>query len=624
MAKIRRIIRKLKPPQFQPLDERLWPVIVALVLLGGFTMGALLAYLRFDDPRWYANALTWLVVALLVTGGAAAALTWVDNRTFRRSLQLAILLGLLFHVVLLVTSLETEIFGRVMQVFLARNDLTEKRQPVTVPDYVQPTRHSRIRQDFTRPVESETPQPNPEPETVQRQPAEPETTPPEPQPTPVPEPEQTVQPAVVKQPQPQEHAPRLSEQASLLSRRMSSARTTPATAAADVAQQPPSPARPTPANLQAQDSGLERRETQAQVARQAAPQEPATNIEQPATNIARRTPQQAPQAQSTATPTLERQIANPIQVPRTEVDLADAPSVARQTRPNEIQPQTTAALRQATASPDRTPPPAEPTPDVRSAAAQEPQRRQQRTEQRPELAQTPVSMPNQRTRATTRPELATAASQVSPANAPTPARTEPAPVDAVVTAVPRARTETPLAQRTVADNLPVESQPSAVQIARQPARPLPVPLPPTEAAETETPRRQTPRRTLAASSLAEVSRPAPVANDSRAEGPQPNATTAAKQAAADAQVARSVAEPPSAAPAAAPPTAAIATPTRPPQAPAAPQVAQAETPTPARRAPSPLRLAAPLAAEAVAAAAPATATGAEVAQPRPPQLSLPR
>ena len=130
MAKIRRIIRKLKPPQFQPLDERLWPVIVALVLLGGFTMGALLAYLRFDDPRWYANALTWLVVALLVTGGAAAALTLVDNRTFRRSMQLAILLGLLFHAVLLVTSIETEIFGRVMQVFLARNDLTERRQPV--------------------------------------------------------------------------------------------------------------------------------------------------------------------------------------------------------------------------------------------------------------------------------------------------------------------------------------------------------------------------------------------------------------------------------------------------------------------------------------------------------------
>ena len=80
MAKIRRIIRKLKPPQYRPIDEQLWPVIVALVVLGGFTLGSLLAYLRFDDPRWYANALTWLVVAALLFGGAAVALTLVDNR----------------------------------------------------------------------------------------------------------------------------------------------------------------------------------------------------------------------------------------------------------------------------------------------------------------------------------------------------------------------------------------------------------------------------------------------------------------------------------------------------------------------------------------------------------------
>ena len=118
MAKIRRIIRKLKPPQYQPIDEQLWPVIVALVVLGGFTMGSLLAYLRFDDPRWYANSLTWLVVAALLFGGAAVALTLVDNRAFRRSMQLAILLGLLLHAVLLVVSLELNVFGRFMQPFL--------------------------------------------------------------------------------------------------------------------------------------------------------------------------------------------------------------------------------------------------------------------------------------------------------------------------------------------------------------------------------------------------------------------------------------------------------------------------------------------------------------------------
>ena len=161
MAKIRRIIRKLKPPQYQPIDEQLWPVIVALVVLGGFTLGSLLAYLRFDDPRWYANAVTWLVVAALLFGGAAVALTLVDNRAFRRSMQLAILLGLLLHAVLLVVSLELNVFGRFIQPFLARHDLTEKRQAVTIPDYVQPTRQNRTRQDFERPVPTETPQPSP-------------------------------------------------------------------------------------------------------------------------------------------------------------------------------------------------------------------------------------------------------------------------------------------------------------------------------------------------------------------------------------------------------------------------------------------------------------------------------
>ena len=89
MAKLRRIIRKLKPPQYQPIDEQLWPVIVALVVLGGFTVGALLAYLRFDDPRWYANAITWLVVALLVTGGAAAAPPVISRATTSQVIALA-------------------------------------------------------------------------------------------------------------------------------------------------------------------------------------------------------------------------------------------------------------------------------------------------------------------------------------------------------------------------------------------------------------------------------------------------------------------------------------------------------------------------------------------------------
>ena len=62
MAKIRRIIRKLETPHDASLDEQAWPVNVALVLLGAFSLGASLAYLRFDDARPWANAFTWLLV----------------------------------------------------------------------------------------------------------------------------------------------------------------------------------------------------------------------------------------------------------------------------------------------------------------------------------------------------------------------------------------------------------------------------------------------------------------------------------------------------------------------------------------------------------------------------------
>ena len=195
MAKIRRIIRKLRPPRYQPIDEQLWPVIVALLLLGGFTLGAVLAYLRFDDPRWYANALTWLIIALLLTGGATVALTLVDNRAFRRSMQLAILLGLLFHVILLVVSFELTIFGRIYDLIVAKSDMTENRQPTVVPEYFQSARRPQPRRELERPVETETPEPPPD---EQRPPeTQPEERAPELQPTPVPEPEQTATPTLV-------------------------------------------------------------------------------------------------------------------------------------------------------------------------------------------------------------------------------------------------------------------------------------------------------------------------------------------------------------------------------------------------------------------------------------------
>ena len=55
MAKIRRIIRKTKPPTESPVDEQMWPIILALFVLGGFMAGTVLAYEFFvsaDGAKW--------------------------------------------------------------------------------------------------------------------------------------------------------------------------------------------------------------------------------------------------------------------------------------------------------------------------------------------------------------------------------------------------------------------------------------------------------------------------------------------------------------------------------------------------------------------------------------------
>ena len=44
MANIRRVVRKVPPSAAHYFDEQLWPIYIALVVLGGFLMGVTLAY----------------------------------------------------------------------------------------------------------------------------------------------------------------------------------------------------------------------------------------------------------------------------------------------------------------------------------------------------------------------------------------------------------------------------------------------------------------------------------------------------------------------------------------------------------------------------------------------------
>src|SRR5690606_4208423 len=97
MAKIKRTIRKLPPVAQTPVEEQLWPIYVALLLFGGLLAGVALAYLRFDDPVWYRNAMLWLLVVPVTIGAAMIALYFINTRVMRRGVQLAMVLSLLAH-----------------------------------------------------------------------------------------------------------------------------------------------------------------------------------------------------------------------------------------------------------------------------------------------------------------------------------------------------------------------------------------------------------------------------------------------------------------------------------------------------------------------------------------------
>src|SRR5947208_3728330 len=98
MATIRRVVRKVSPSGGQYFDEQLWPIDIALVVLGSFLIGLALAYLPLIGAPWYATAWPSLIGIPILVAGSMAAFRWIDNRLFRRSLQLSIVLCAIVHI----------------------------------------------------------------------------------------------------------------------------------------------------------------------------------------------------------------------------------------------------------------------------------------------------------------------------------------------------------------------------------------------------------------------------------------------------------------------------------------------------------------------------------------------
>ncbi len=415
MAKIRRVIRKVQEGRGEYFDEHLWPVYIALAVLGGFLMGVSAAYQPLSGAPWYQTAWPSLTAIPLAVAAFMVAFRYIDNRLVRRSLQLSVVIAAILHVALIVQLVETELLSDLL---LARREADEeiveprpkKLIPVYLPETLLPD-EDRPRQDFERPLETRTPEPDPRPEEIVRQetPEEPRT-PPEPQPVPVPENVATTEPNVIRREQPNEAAPRQADEGSKLSRqtRPSELRISQLV---DIPNVTPSPAAGAPAR--ATTAAIERQATEAARAARAV-SEPANTADAPTAQLARRADTQAPTPDSTAQPTLRRQLARPAATPRAEVAAADAPAAARQTSPTALAPANTTSTRQSTTSPQIARAAVEPVPEITRDLTAAPKRRASPVEPQPSaMAATPSPVANRQPRTTSRPDVATTAANVT-------------------------------------------------------------------------------------------------------------------------------------------------------------------------------------------------------------------
>ncbi len=465
MVQRKRVVRSYQPRQRQVFDDHQWPIDMALVVFGGFMVGSILVYQRFDDPRWYASPWLSMIGVVLLIAATIWTLRSVGNRFVRRTMQLSVVVCAIFHLMMLIVALENTIFSDVFQEPEAARQVNTKK-PVTIAEYhpSQMQQHETIEREFERPVETETPQPTPR--EIERPDQQQPTTPTPPQPQPVPEPVTEVKPEVVKQQVQRAVAqPRQSEQQSKLSRQQTKAVTSQNTAVT-VPQVTPA-ARNSNPQLQASSSALAKSQESRQQQRKQTSSEPASAASQQASNVKRTTrQQQQPTSDTAAQPTMQRKAATAQQLPRTQVVPTHQSAVSVKTPAPAIKPANTLTRQQATATPQRTQTPTQEMTATTSQVSQQRVSRQNPAPQKPTLAQTPQPVSNRTARLTNRVNTQSQA-QVATPQVPTPASPAATPsLTAQNNPVARATTTSATMRKQVLNTTNPTAAPSATQATR--------------------------------------------------------------------------------------------------------------------------------------------------------------
>lgn len=153
---IRRQIRPVRIVPQEEVEDQLWPVNLAIVILAGFVVGLILAISRFDDPRLFYNAYFQLLTVGLTLVVWFVGVRWVRGRLQQR-IKIAALFSLLVHLWLLL-SLGVGYYRLVVQPKPGL-DKVEEIAELTVPEYAESVMEdSEAPSEYHRPVDTPLPQ----------------------------------------------------------------------------------------------------------------------------------------------------------------------------------------------------------------------------------------------------------------------------------------------------------------------------------------------------------------------------------------------------------------------------------------------------------------------------------
>jgi len=418
-------VRRYVPRRRVVFDEQQWPVNIVLVVLGGFLIGGILAYQRFDDPRWYASPWLSLTLVLFLITTTVMTLRMIDNRKFKRTMQFSVVVCAIVHLVMLIYSVESMIFSKGWNSPVANKQLVRKKQRKQLEYHPTPQQQAD-KPDFLKPIDSEVPEPTP-PEVERQQQEDPVTPEPVPQ-QPQPDPQPQVEPEVVRKNSSSESSTaRQSDTSSRLTKRDVKMPETPQVTV-DVSQNTvrkpsqPKQAQPTRQVARSHSSTTAQKVT--------VPKVVETPAQAQAANVQRAVTEPTPQAVATnnaSRATTKRQTAENQEVPKTQVQPVENQQATSQRTPQPLEVvKNTAARQQQTATPTVRPQQTPPTPTIPEVTSVEPVKRQSPRERQTVQASSP-----QQSRTTPQPQnpvvkpiaAATQTSKTEPT--PTPAEPQP-------------------------------------------------------------------------------------------------------------------------------------------------------------------------------------------------------